>query len=142
MKKELDDQLCEKYPRFYQNRSKHARESCMALGFTCGDGWFGIIEKLTADIEEAVADMPEEDRPVAAQVKEKFGLLRFYLHGGENEGVPEKVRDLVKAASKESETTCEFCGDAGSMRTGGWLKTLCDPCHKEREEKRSRGEWG
>lgn len=32
-----------------------------------------------------------------------------------------------------SEPTCDVCGTAGSLRWGGWMKTLCDECDAERE---------
>lgn len=134
MRKELDDLLCEKYPRFYQDRAKTQYQSCMGRGFSCGDGWFDLIDKLTTDVEALISHLSEEERPTAAQVKEKFGMLRFYLNGGEETPVPEAVRELVQIAENESGTICEFCGVPGTFRTGGWVKTLCDPCHEKREE--------
>ncbi len=84
-----------------------------------GDGWLPIIDKLCAAIEQrAIEDglVP----PYAMQIKEKFGGLRFYTYGNEV-----SHRDLITIAEVEAEKTCETCGKPGTLRTGGWLKTLC-----------------
>lgn len=58
----------------------------------------------------------------ATTVKEKFGILRFYMQGS----LPE-IEEAVNAAAEESSRTCEVCGDAGVLRDdGGWLATACD----------------
>lgn len=58
---------------------------------------------------------------VAAQIKEKFGGLRFYYEGGDD-----YVYGLVTFAEIMSESTCEVCGDAGKSRGGPWVETLCN----------------
>jgi hypothetical protein len=65
----------------------------------------------------------EEEIPqvVATQVKEKYGTLRFYYAGGDD-----MIDGMVSMAEAMSERTCETCGAPGKLRTGGWLKTLCD----------------
>ena len=61
------------------------------------------------------------------QVKEKFGTLRFYYYGGD-----EYISGLVDMAEGMSARTCEECGAPGAIRTGGWIKTLCDKHAEER----------
>lgn len=46
MKKELDEELCRKYPQIFLNRNKPHDESCMGRGFECEDGWFKLIDSL------------------------------------------------------------------------------------------------
>lgn len=58
---------------------------------------------------------------VADQVKEKFGTLRFYYHGGDD-----YCRGLESMAASMSGVTCETCGNVGKLRQGGWIRTLCD----------------
>lgn len=65
--------------------------------------------------------------PKAAQVKEKFGTLSFYMTTGTDE-----IYDLIAEAEKKSAVTCEVCGEPGELRRGGWLKTLCDKHAEER----------
>ena len=58
---------------------------------------------------------------VAAQVKEKFGGLRFYYDGGDG-----YVSGVVNFAEALSERTCEVCGNPGVARGPGWVSTRCD----------------
>lgn len=58
---------------------------------------------------------------VITQVKEKFGSLRFYYQGGD-----EQIDGMVRMAESMSEVTCDECGSPGRIRPGGWLRCLCD----------------
>jgi hypothetical protein len=58
---------------------------------------------------------------VASQVKEKFGALRFYYNGGDD-----VIDGMVGMAEAMSGCTCEACGNIGRVRSGGWMRTLCD----------------
>lgn len=58
---------------------------------------------------------------VVSQVKEKFGTLRFYYNGGDDE-----ISGMVRMAESMSAVTCEECGTPGRRRGGGWVRTLCD----------------
>jgi hypothetical protein len=69
---------------------------------------------------------------VLEQVKEKFGTLRFYYKGGD-----EYIRGLVALAEDMSAHICEDCGDTGTTRGGGWVRTLCDKHEAEYQERRS-----
>ena len=71
--------------------------------------------------------------PRAAQVKEKFGGLRFYMTMGTDE-----VYGLIDKAEALSRKTCEECGEPGEERSGGWIHTLCNNCHENREEIRAK----
>ena len=90
-----------------------------------GPGWGDILKRLINDLFELGWDGH------VAQVKEKFGGLRFYI-GSANEAIHERI----DAAQNESFETCEECGAPGALRKGGWLKTLCDEHSKQREEER------
>jgi len=46
MKRELDEELCRKYPLIFKNRHAHMTETAMCWGFECGDGWYNIIDVL------------------------------------------------------------------------------------------------
>lgn len=60
------------------------------------------------------------------QIKEKFGGLRFYYDGGDD-----NVFGMVRMAESWAAYTCESCGQLGKARSGGWIRTLCD--HHEHE---------
>lgn len=116
-----------------------------------GQGWHGILERL-------FAAKPEWTKVV--QVKEKFGGLRFYLDDGtvrvdfiglgsitvpaEQEHFDQDratqltaFKKLVHEAEAESFSTCEDCGAPGKLRSGGWIRTLCEPCHSKRRAARN-----
>lgn len=64
------------------------------------------------------------------QIKEKFGGLRFYFQGGD-----EYCRGLEVMAEEWAANTCEICGERGSVRSGGWMKSLCDAHEAERQKR-------
>jgi hypothetical protein len=97
----------------------------------CGDGWFNIVRMLCRDIQAYLDWKPEVQQVVVAQMKEKFGTLRFYYDGGD-----EYIRGLVSMAETMSEITCEECGKPGQLRQANWLKTLCDEHHEQREARK------
>lgn len=103
MKSHLQNILRENYPRVFEE-----------LGFIdCGDGWFKLICDLCDKIDGYA---------VASQVKEKWGGLRFYIHGA-----PDWVHDEIDKAEDASFFTCEICGEPGVLRTDRtWIRTLCD----------------
>ncbi len=139
MNQTLDKQLCEKYPKIFAQRNAPMQTTAMCWGFEHGDGWYNIIDKLCACIQNHIdwrqkqrasllennphnVSIPDEiQQVVAVQIKEKFGTLRFYYDGGD-----EYIRGLVSMAEVISEITCETCGSPGKLREGGWLRTLCD----------------
>ena len=133
MKEELDKKLCEKYPKIFKNRNGSMQETCMCWGFSHDDGWYDIIDSLCASIQNHInnkryqfremsqEDFDEEHQVVAAQVKEKFGGLRFYVDGGDD-----WVYGAISMAESISYRTCEVCGAPGKTRGTGWIRTTCN----------------
>lgn len=79
-------------------------------------------------IDEAFAKMQAEAElvPVAIQVKEKYGTLRFYINRGSDEQWA-----YIAFAEAMSACTCEICGNRGRVSRGmGWVTTRC----KEHED--------
>ena len=74
-------------------------------------------------VDEAKAKLDEETLkvPVASQVKEKFGGLRFYV-----QAATDKHYNYISFAESMSYRTCEECGAPGKTYTDGWHRTLCD----------------
>lgn len=68
-----------------------------------------------------------------AQIKEKFGGLRFYYDGGDDE-----ISGMVRMAELWAGHTCEKCGNKGEHRQGGWIRTLCDTHEAEHQEKMAK----
>jgi len=86
--------------------------------------WEGSKDIITQEkIDEAKAKLDEETVkiPVASQVKEKFGGLRFYV-----QAATDIHYNYISFAESMSYRTCEECGAVGKTYTDGWYKTLCD----------------
>jgi len=54
MREELDKLLCERYPKMMVNRNKSMQETAMCWGFSCGDGWFNILNELMSNIQHHI----------------------------------------------------------------------------------------
>lgn len=146
MRRELDELLCQKYPKIFADRHKSAMQTAMCWGFDHGDGWFNIIDQLCGNIQHHIdwrdhqrkvllqnntynVEIPDEVRQVVAeQVKEKFGTLRFYYRGGD-----EEISGMVRMAEAMSGVTCETCGNPGKTRGHGWVYTACDAHTREED---------
>lgn len=73
------------------------------------------------DIDKAQKELDENPCPVAVQVKEKFGGLRFYV-----DRATEKQYNYINFTEMLSYRTCEECGAPGRTYTMGWHRTLCE----------------
>lgn len=108
-------------------------------GFSAGIGWFEIIRELCAEIEKLISALPYKDHNFqVAQVKEKFGGLRFYVDFTLDDDVREKIYNFINEAERKCSNTCESCGAPGILRDGGWMRTLCDNCEDDRIRKREQ----
>jgi len=123
----------ERFPKMFENPYG---------GFAVGAGWWPIIEALCGHIQHYI-DWKNEQREkysrgegcpqvVVAQIKEKFGGLRFYYDGGDD-----KISGMVSMAESWAGHSCEKCGAPGKSRSGGWIRTLCDH-HEEEYQKRQK----
>jgi hypothetical protein len=138
MSPEKEKELYAKYPRIFKQKDLSARVSCMGWGITCGDGWYQLIDRICQKMEEVYSQMPIEYKTeyflTAAQVKQKFGGLRFYIDAA-HPSLPKLPRlkelyDLINQIEGESLETCEDCGAPGKRAGRYWIATLCDN-HRE-----------
>lgn len=129
-----DVQLREQYPKMFNGQNS---------GLWVGPGWQKIVHVLCTSIQHYIDSvevrrkfvlengkgvLPEPvPQVVVMQIKEKFGTLRFYYDGGD-----QYILGLVSMAEEWADRTCEECGEVGSRRSGGWIKTLCDKHEAER----------
>lgn len=124
MNSNLDKQLCEEFPILYADRDKPIYESAMGFGFCVDDGWFDLIYNLSKNLTNIINELPKDQQKSykVAQVKSKFGNLRYYM---QNE-TPEMTK-LIMAAECKSEKICEICGNTGQIVSNkGYLKALCN----------------
>ena len=147
MDQEKDTLLVKTFPKFYADRFKSPQESCMSFGVDTGNGWFTIVwemseklEKIINTIQITCAFCTEEQAnctckefepywPRAAQIKEKFGILRVYMTSQTKE-----MDEIIAEAENKSSKTCELCGDSGKRRGGGWVVTECDKCYNAKHQ--------
>ena len=127
MRNELEKKLIEKFPKIFRDVGLTPQESCMAFGCECDDGWFDLLNELCTEIQVYLDKNKNCKQVVAAQVKEKFGGLRFYYDGGD-----EVTETFVMRAEQESEKICEKCGKEGTIGGKSWLKCLCKNCNNEK----------
>jgi len=74
-------------------------ESGLMTCFSCPDSWFDLLWNLCEGIQvELMQDEKLEENFRVCQVKEKFGMLRFYVAGGNS-----KIRDMIAEAMEESQ---------------------------------------
>jgi len=74
------------------------------------------------DVAKTKAKMEAEAEkiPVVIQVKEKYGGLRFYVHGATDEQYA-----YIRFAEWMSYDTCDVCGNKGKPNREGWIRTRC-----------------
>jgi len=67
-------------------------------------------------------------RPEQIQgIKHKYGRIDLYINGSDEE------QDFGYEIERESERTCEICGEPGELKDeSGWITALCDKCYNKR----------
>jgi hypothetical protein len=115
------------YSKYRQAKERY--ETRVEIGV--GNALYGTRIVTQEDIDEAKLKMDEEAEkvPVAAQVKEKFGGLRFYVDRATDEQY-----NYITFAECMSYRTCEQCGKPGTYYPFGWHHVACDE-HATEEDK-------
>jgi hypothetical protein len=118
--------LRSQFPALYpEPRLHHSLSGDPLLGddgnFECGDGWGTLLYRLSHAISTHACAVGLDVS--VTLIKEKFGMLRVYVEGGDDE-----IDRLIDAAEAESGTICEVCGEPGTRDTKGWCTTRCDAC--------------
>lgn len=89
------------------------------------DGWrkaFG--EQMCEEIREELVRVDYLEKYRIAQIKEKYGFLRWYDFGG-----TEKMnREIIPKYAHLSERTCIMCGAPATKIATGWISPYCDAC--------------
>jgi hypothetical protein len=125
MTPEKEQKLIENFPLLY-NKDED---------FSIQDGWYDLVYQLSEELTDLYGKLFELDVffegndcvfPVVAQVKEKFGGLRFYVNWA-NDDIDKVIREYEDGSLQ----VCEFCGNIGKVRNGSWIKTRCDACQQK-----------
>lgn len=153
MNNELDKKLCEKYPLIFRDRNAPMHQTCMCWGFSCGDGWYNIIDILCSRIqghinwvEEQIewtkkwndrvndpdyiwtAFVPREEKTIPESVEQVVAIQVKEKFGGLRfyyNGGDDYIRGVVDMAEEMSYRICEECGSPGKSTKSGWIQTLC-----------------
>lgn len=82
-----------------------------------GKGFHPLIDRLFNRLK------PEQ----ITGIKPKYGRIDLYIDGTEEE------QDFGFEIERESERTCELCGQPGELKNeSGWITALCDKCYNKR----------
>ncbi|MGA7743521.1 MAG: HepT-like ribonuclease domain-containing protein [Polyangia bacterium] len=127
-------ELLERYPSLYREAwTTPSNKACRFAsdGFAVGDGWFGIVDRLSAKLSA-------DPNLHVWQVKEKYGSLRVYFCDQDTPPDPrlDKATDAaLDKAVRESVRTCEICGQPGIIaKRRCWVSVRCKPCRKIEDE--------
>ena len=90
MNQELDNKLCEKYPKIFKDRYADMRTTAMCWGFECGDGWYNILDRLCSNIQshidwsrkQRLSDLRYNRGLKSALAGDKSRLVKYYSYGG------------------------------------------------------------
>ena len=99
----------------------HLKERALWKGFTvdCDAGWHQLIVDTHAQLLEL------DPNYQIAQIKEKFGGLRYYYDTGASASVEYAMRMIVSKAEILSSSICEVTGLPGELMVkGGRYRTL------------------
>ena len=156
--KERGDQVAKRFPilfwHYNHSRKGKIREP-LNYGLEIDAGWLDLLEQLCEKLDGIAKN--HGVTITALQIKEKFGTLRFYYSlknpktkkalspievslfspdGGVTRMVPQaddpvqaEINQAIREAEAESAVTCEICGQPGILRSGGWIRCLCDGCN-------------
>lgn len=94
-------------------------------------GWrIAFAEDLCKELLPVLEKGNYVDKYMIAQVKEKFGGLRWYDCGTPEE-IHDEVQDLISKYEDLSFNTCCLCGKKAAYESTGWICPYCESCANE-----------
>ena len=110
------NELYEKFPHLYRERTAPLESSDMGWGFQCENGWYKIIYEMSKKIDKISKE--GEFAPAIAEVsRHEDGTLYVAVSN-----ITPPVADIVTSATEQSRLTCEFCA-----YTPAFLRTTNGP---------------
>ena len=138
----LSERLAKDFPFMRWKRNEHEDEPYRAVFCGVGEGWYQLIYDMCVEITAlyAVSELDANELFKPKQIKEKYGLLRFYyntnIHAYE---LNREVHKIVVKYVDISEVTCESCGQPGKLDTSDyWHKVRCDICKEKDYQRRQQ----
>ena len=132
------NELYEKFPHLYRERTAPLESSQMGWGFQCEDGWYKIIYEMSKKIDKISTD--GEHAPAISLVsRHEDGTLYVAVSN-----ITPPVADIVMNAREQSRLTCEYCAYTpaflrkGKRSVGGHI--ACGRCLRQAEgSKKQKG---
>ena len=126
---EQNKKLCEDYPFLLpHNRWTDEIPEDFDYSYTeldaMPDGWrkaFGL--QMCNELKEALEKIDKINEFRIAQIKEKFGELRFYTNW-----INDDINKIIVKYEAISRRTCICCGKPATQITTGWISPFCDDC--------------
>jgi hypothetical protein len=146
MNKYLDEYLCKKYPKIFQDRNAPMAETCMCWGFP-GNGWFFLLDTLCEGIQHHI-----DNPPYVYKKSVKFGFKRLWngmvikfrlpykwTYGELME--PSVIPQVIALQVKEKFSSLRFYYSGGDKKIRGMVTLaehmsahICEICGKMNEE--------
>jgi hypothetical protein len=138
VKKHLEEQLVAQYPDILADYGGPKEKTCMHWGMEHGDGWYDLLDNLMRSITIYCNQFDDADRPqvLAAQIKQKFGELCFYVDiKANNQAHHDNIRQMIAEAEEQSKHICEITGLPGELHRShlGYFRTLSPEAAKDLE---------
>ena len=118
MDSQKTNELYEKFPHLYRERTAPLESSHMPWGFQCEDGWYKIIYEMSKKIDK-ISPKGEHAPAISLVTRHEDGTLYVAVSN-----ITPPVADIVTSATEQSRLTCEFCA-----YTPAFLRTSKGP-HK------------
>lgn len=100
-------------------------------------GWIEIVTRCFEGIKRH-CDREELPYPRVAQIKQKFGGLRIYLHADQTSD-DQMIPLFIETATVEADARCEMCGNCSRPQSvGAWIANLCCFCAQAEARRQKR----
>jgi hypothetical protein len=116
MDSQKTNELYEKFPHLYRERTAPLESSGMGWGFQCENGWYKIIYEMSKKIDK-ISTEGEHAPAISLVSRHEDGTLYVAVSN-----ITPPVADIVTSATEQSRLTCEFCA-----YTPAFLRTASGP---------------
>ena len=106
------NELYEKFPHLYRERTAPLESSAMGWGFQCEEGWYKIIYEMSKKIHK-ISKEGEFSAAVTEVSKNEDGTLRV-----EARNLTPLIADIITGAREQSRLTCELCSYSPAFLRG------------------------
>ena len=116
MDSQKTNELYEKFPHLYRERTAPLESSGMGWGFQCENGWYKIIYEMSKKIDK-ISTEGEHAPAISLVSRHEDGTLYVAVSN-----ITPPVADIITRATEQSRLTCEFCA-----YTPAFLRTASGP---------------